>query len=96
MLQGDIKMKTKTNVSKTVFVSKFLAYDKKTVMVTLWSDHNKANHDRWQNECSKHLNCCVDEEPRSKYSAAALKSVDTGKILIIKPVKQVKYYCSHK
>lgn len=82
--------------SKMIFVSKFLAYDNKTVMVTLWSDHDKADRDKWENECSKHLNCRVDKEPRSKYSAAALKSVDTGKILIIKPVKQVKYHCSHK
>ena len=83
-------------MKKTIFVSKCLAYDKKTLTVTLWTDRSEADKDKWQNECSKHLNCCVDEEPRSKYSVAALKTINTGKIVIIKPVKQTKYHCSHK
>ena len=85
-------------MQKTIFVSKCLAYDKKTLTATLWTNRNDADNDKWQNECSEHLNCCVDEEPRSKYSAAALKTINTGKIITIKPVKvvKVKYYCNHK
>lgn len=92
MLQEDIKMKKLT----TVFVSKCLAYDKKTTMVTLWSDYDKADNDKWENECSEHLCCNVVEESAAKYSAAALKTINTGKILMVKPVKVVKYFCSHK
>ena len=32
----------------TVFVSKCLAYDNKTIMVTLWSDFDKADNDKWK------------------------------------------------